>query len=137
MKYNVTIGKTLYEVEVEDLNQRPIRARIGDEVFEVTPVAAEMLPPPQPLAAPRSGAPLTAGNAPAAHGKLLTAPLPGLLTEINVCAGDSVKPGQQICVIEAMKMKNAIRATGSGKVAKVNVAAGQSVTHRQALVEFE
>lgn len=137
MKYKVKIGETLYEVEIEDLNQRPIRARIGDEVFEVTPAAAEPLSAPQPPAASRSSAPLAAGKAPAVNGKLLAAPLPGLVTEVNVSAGDSVSAGQQLCVIEAMKMKNAIRATGSGKVTKVNVAAGQAVTHRQTLVEFE
>ena len=59
------------------------------------------------------------------------------MTEVNVKAGDSIQSGQQVCVIDAMKMKNAIRATRGGKIASVGVTAGQSVTHRQVLVEFE
>jgi biotin carboxyl carrier protein len=141
MKYSVKIGETVYEVEIEDLNKRPIVARIGEETFEVTPETGAVLAAdaPQPESAPKAAkqAPVSAPAGGPAGGKAIVAPLPGTVTEVNVKPGDSVTPGQQVCVIEAMKMKNAIRATAGGKVAKVNVAAGQSVTHRQALVEFE
>jgi len=140
MKYSVRVGKTSYTVEIEDLNARPIRARIDGEVFEVTPEAAsapQALPAPQPGAAPQVRPAASAGAVMPESAKTLTAPLPGVLTEINVSAGDSVSAGQQICVIEAMKMKNAIRASAPGQVKKVLAAAGQSVAHRQPLVEFE
>ncbi|GAB4500733.1 MAG: biotin/lipoyl-binding protein [Anaerolineales bacterium] len=140
MKYNVRIGENHYEVEIDDLNTRPIRAKIGNEWFEVTPeapAAPQTLPAPQPGSAARSSIPAAAGPLSPKDGNTLTAPLPGVLTEINVSAGDSVSAGQQLCVIKAMKMKNAIRATRAGKVAKVLAAAGQQVAHRQALVEFE
>lgn len=141
MKYHVQIGETRYEVEIEDLNARPVRARVNGQVFEVTP-AAETAPPPgtpapQPEPTARSRPAASAAPLPPRGGKTLTAPLPGVLTEINVKAGDSLSPGQPICVIEAMKMKNILRATAAGRVKQVLASAGQSVSHRQALVEFE
>ena len=51
--------------------------------------------------------------------------------------GDSVKSGDTLLVIEAMKMKNAIRASQDGKVAAVHIGSGQTVQHKQLLVEFE
>ncbi len=142
MKYTVKIADVTYEVEIEDLNRRPILARIGDETFEVTPengrVAAAPSDSPRPAAGSQTAA-TPKGGAPSgpASGNSIVAPLPGTVTEVNVKAGDIVQPGQQVCVIDAMKMKNAIRATRGGTVAKVAVTVGQSVTHRQALVEFE
>lgn len=141
MKYTVKIADVTYEVEIEDLNQRPILARIGDETFEVTPEnghAAARSDSPQPGSASKTAkqAPAGAPSGPAS-GTSIVAPLPGTVTEVNVKAGDSIQSGQQVCVIDAMKMKNAIRATRGGKIAKVAITAGQSVTHRQVLVEFE
>lgn len=141
MKYRVQIGTTHYEVEIEDLNARPVRARVNGQVFEVTPEAATApqaaAPAPQPEPAIHSRPAASAALLPPGGGKTLTAPLPGVLTEINVRVGDSLNPGQPVCVIEAMKMKNILRATAAGTVKQVLVSAGQSVSHRQALVEFE
>lgn len=142
MKYTVKIADVTYEVEIEDLNTRPILARIGDETFEVSPEngrgAAAGAASPRPAAASQTAAPAK-GGAPSGQssGTSVVAPLPGTVTEVNVKAGDTIQSGQQVCVIDAMKMKNAIRATRGGKIASVAVSAGQSVTHRQVLVEFE
>ena len=141
MKYTVKIADVTYEVEIEDLNQRPILARIGEETFEVTPEngrAAAKADSHQPGSVSKTAKQAPAG-APSSttRGTSIVAPLPGTVTEVNVKAGDSIQSGQQVCVIDAMKMKNAIRATRGGKIASVGVTAGQSVTHRQVLVEFE
>ncbi len=142
MKYTVKIADTTYDVEIENLNSRPILARIGDETFEVTPengraAAGADTPSAEAdlkTAKPAEGRRAASGSA---SGNRLVAPLPGTVTEVNVKAGDSVQSGQQVCVIDAMKMKNAIRATRSGKISTVAVTVGQSVTHYQTLVEFE
>jgi glutaconyl-CoA/methylmalonyl-CoA decarboxylase subunit gamma len=141
MKYTVKIADVTYEVEIEDLNRRPILARIGDETFEVTPengpVAARS-DSPQPAAVSQTATPAKGGaTSGPASGTSIVAPLPGTVTEVNVKAGDIIQSGQQVCVIDAMKMKNAIRATRGGTIARVAVTAGDSVTHRQVLVEFE
>lgn len=140
MKYTVKIADTTYEVEIDDLNRRPILARIGDETFEVTPENGTSVRAgsPQPAAAIETAARAKGGAASGlASATSVVAPLPGTVTEVNVKAGDIIQSGQQVCVIDAMKMKNAIRATRGGTIAKVAVSAGQSVTHRQTLVEFE
>ena len=69
--------------------------------------------------------------------KLLLAPMPGLLTRIDVAVGDSVEAGQPIAVMEAMKMENILRAEKAGMVKAVNFAAGDSVVVDAAIVEFE
>jgi len=70
-------------------------------------------------------------------GKLLVSPMPGLLVSIAVAEGDPVKAGQEVCVIEAMKMENVLRAERDGVVAKVLASAGDSLAVDQTIVEFE
>jgi biotin carboxyl carrier protein len=141
MKYTVKIADSIYEVEIDDLNRRPILARVGNETFEVTPENGQVTArpdSPQPAAATETAAQAMGGaSSGPASGNSVLAPLPGTVTEVNVKAGDIIQSGQQVCVIDAMKMKNAIRATRGGTIASVAVSAGQSVTHRQVLVEFE
>lgn len=71
------------------------------------------------------------------QGENLFAPLPGTIIEIFVRDGDRIEKGQVLLIIEAMKMKNSIRATRSGKVARVLVTPGELVTHKQLLLEYE
>lgn len=138
MKLNVKIGETTYSVEIEDLNARPIVAIVDGERFEVVPENGN-----QPKVAREAGAKVESAPkkaevpSAASTAKTLPAPLPGTITEIFVKAGDEVESGQVVCVIEAMKMKNSIRSTREGKVAAVLASAGQTVTHKQPLLEFE
>lgn len=69
--------------------------------------------------------------------KLLQAPMPGLLVSIAVKEGDEVKVGQEIAVLEAMKMENALRAERNGVVAKVHFQAGASVEVDEIIMELE
>lgn len=136
MKYIVKVADKSYEVEIEDIYARPIIARVDGQVFEVTPnhgmepaLSSETkeFKLPEPSRQP-SNSPLSTNE--------LTAPLPGTVVEIFVKAGDQIESGQIIVVIEAMKMKNSIRATRAGRVAEVLVSAGETVAHKQALVKF-
>ena len=69
--------------------------------------------------------------------RFLLAPMPGLLTKLEVKAGDKVEAGQPIAVIEAMKMENILRAPKSTTVKATPVAAGQSLAVDEVIVEFE
>jgi propionyl-CoA carboxylase alpha chain len=69
--------------------------------------------------------------------KLLLAPMPGLLTRLNVGVGDQVEAGQPLAVVEAMKMENILRAERAGTVKAVNFAPGDSLVVDAAIVEFE
>ena len=67
----------------------------------------------------------------------LLSPMPGLLTSVAVKAGDTVKAGEELAVVEAMKMENSLRATQDGVVAAVLAEAGASLTVDQPIIEFE
>jgi propionyl-CoA carboxylase alpha chain len=76
-------------------------------------------------------------KAPPDLSKYLLSPMPGLLTKIAVQVGQEVKAGEELAVIEAMKMENVLRADQDAKVAKIMAAAGDSLAVDQAIIEFE
>jgi propionyl-CoA carboxylase alpha chain len=69
--------------------------------------------------------------------RFLLAPMPGLLTRLEVKAGDHVERGQPVAVVEAMKMENILRAEKASTVKATPVAAGESLAVDQVIVEFE
>jgi propionyl-CoA carboxylase alpha chain len=69
--------------------------------------------------------------------RLLLAPMPGLLTRLNVAVGDKVEPGQPVAVMEAMKMENILRAPRAATVKATPAKAGDSLAVDQVIVEFE
>ncbi|HQA27047.1 MAG TPA: acetyl/propionyl/methylcrotonyl-CoA carboxylase subunit alpha [Candidatus Competibacteraceae bacterium] len=76
-------------------------------------------------------------KAPPDLSKFLLSPMPGLLTKVAVQAGQEVKAGEELAVIEAMKMENVLRADHDSKVAKVMAGPGDSLAVDQAILEFE
>ena len=118
MKYKVTLNSKVYEVEVEEG-----AAMLIDEYEAYVPAPAA--PAPVPAAAPVAAAP--AATAPTAAGETIPAPLPGTVLAVKVAAGETVKAGQVLVVIEAMKMENEILAPHDGTVAQVVTAKGAAV----------
>ena len=68
--------------------------------------------------------------------KLIMSPMPGLVVSVAVAVGQEVKSGEAVCIVEAMKMQNIIRAEADGVVKTVNVAGGASVVADEILIEF-
>ena len=101
MKYKVTLNGRTYEVEVEHG-----KAMLLDEYEAIAPA---------PVAA-----------APAA-GEKVCAPMPGNILSVNVNVGDTVKRGQVLLILEAMKMENEIMAPCDGTIASVNTSKGSAV----------
>lgn len=110
---SVIVNGTAYQVELEEA---PATAPVQAPVSAPAPVAAA------PAAAPAAPAPAAAGA-----GKAVTSPLPGVIIAVKVNVGDTVKAGQEVAVLEAMKMENSIEATHDGTVTAINVAKGDSV----------
>ena len=110
---SVTVNGTPYTVELEEAPAAPVQA----VPVQAAPVQAAPAAAPAPSAAPAaSGA-----------GKAVTSPLPGVIIAVKVNVGDKVKAGQEVAVLEAMKMENSIEATQDGTVTAINVAKGDSV----------
>ncbi|MBE6662370.1 MAG: biotin/lipoyl-binding protein [Ruminococcaceae bacterium] len=126
-KFNVTVNGLVYEVEVEEVGaSAPVAAPAAAPVAAPAPVAAAPAAAPAPKAAP------------AASGKAgsvaIKAPMPGTILKINAKVGDTVKKGDVVCVLEAMKMENDICAPEDGVVASVEVAQGASVATDAVLI---
>ncbi|WP_119071699.1 biotin/lipoyl-containing protein [Aggregatilinea lenta] len=163
MKVTVKVDNQVFEVEVGDLTARPITATVDGQRFEVwpeetaapakaapaarkqtgrIPSTPSVLPHPEvsnpPTAAsavPRtSAAAAAAPTGPAANA--VHAPIPGVIVSVAAAAGSRVEVGQELCVLEAMKMKNVIRAPRAGEISVVHIAAGQHVKHRDLLFEY-
>ncbi|WP_368345959.1 acetyl-CoA carboxylase biotin carboxylase subunit [Pelagovum sp. HNIBRBA483] len=69
--------------------------------------------------------------------KLLLCPMPGLIVSMNVSEGDEVQEGQSLCVVEAMKMENILRAERKAVVSKIHAAPGDSLAVDEIIIEFE
>ena len=119
--YRVTVNGVAYDVVVEELN-----GSVAAPAPVATPVAAAPKAAPAPAAAPKAS-----GNAGATSVK---APMPGNLIKVNVKVGDTVKKGDVLCVLEAMKMENDIMAPADGVVASIEAAQGASVATDAVLV---
>ncbi len=75
-------------------------------------------------------------NANAGKVNNVKAPMPGLIINLKVSEGDSVKAGDQLLILEAMKMENILKSPGEGIVKKIKVKKGDSVEKNQVLIEF-
>ena len=114
--YNITVNGVTYTVEVEEVG-----------ATAAAPVAAPVAAPAAaPVAAPKAAAPAPKATG-AAGAVSVKAPMPGNIMKVNCKAGDSVKKGDVLVVLEAMKMENDICAPADGVVASVEVAKGATV----------
>lgn len=153
MKYIVKVEDRYFEVEIADVHARPIIAIVEGDSFEIWPedVPEPRVVPEKPfyrvepsshaeLRSTLSGAnqPVKNGTGPSTNGsdRMVRAPIPGTIISIQVKAGEEVSIGQELLVLEAMKMKNSIRAPRAGQIKTVFVAPGHSVKHHDDLVEF-
>lgn len=125
MKYTATLNGKQYEVELERIDAYEPMPRYGE-----APAAA-----PAPVAAPAAPAPAPApAAAPATGATTVEAPMPGKILNIKVSAGQAVKFGETVIVMEAMKMETEIVAPADGTVAQILVKAGDAVDTGAALV---
>ena len=130
MKYKVTLNGRTYEVEVE-----AGKAMCVAEYEAFAPAAAPVAAPV--AAAPAAAAPAAApaaGGVTVTGGESVTAPMPGNILRVAVSVGQTVKEGDLLCVLEAMKMENEIMAPKAGTVAQVVTSKGASVSTGDVLV---
>ena len=99
--YKVTVNGNVYEITLEIIDKNDIKA---------APAVKAPAPTPSPAGA-----------------KEITAPMPGTVLKVNVKEGDTVKSGDVLMILEAMKMENEIMAPSDGVISSVNVTSGASV----------
>ena len=120
-KYTITVNGTAYEVEVEEMGgvAAPKAA---------APKAAPAAAPAAALKAAPAAAPAPAAKPVGCwHALLISAPMHGKVLEVKVKAGDAVKAGDVLMILEAMKMQNEIMAPADGTISDVRISAGQTV----------
>lgn len=108
-RYNITVNGSAYDVTVEELDANA-----------EAPAAAPAAPKPAKAAAPKA-------PAGAQGGVKVEAPMPGTVVDVKRKVGDKVKNGDDIVIVEAMKMENPIPAPCDGVIASINVNKGDSV----------
>ncbi|MBP7202172.1 MAG: hypothetical protein KBA32_03120 [Propionivibrio sp.] len=135
-RYRLKVGEREFAIDVQEQTADRYAVSVGGEAYEVTlaedanPSAVSIAPRPT-VALPPSRPAVTAGGKGA-----LTAPMPGVILEVKVKAGDAVERGQPVAVLDAMKMHNTIASPQTGVVAEVLVAAGQTVDHGELILKY-
>ena len=120
--YNITVNGVAYSVSVEE-------TAAGAAPVAAAPAAPKA--PAAPAAAPKAAAPAGAAGAVS-----VKAPMPGNILDVKVAAGASVKAGDVLVILEAMKMENEIVAPQNGTVASINVNKGDTVNSGDVLVSM-
>ena len=123
---NLSVNGQSYAVEFED-SGAPLPVKATSSVQAPKPAAVASTPAP-------AAAPVSVGSA--SDSNVIVAPMPGVIMDISVKPGDKVTVKQQVCALEAMKMKNIIRSTRDGVVASVEVSDGQRVPFGAVIIRF-
>ena len=138
-KYQYRVQGVDYDVEIEEVEGNVAKVNVNGILFDVEmkqPINASSTlkkvhveapkpvarPVVAPAAAPAADKPMAAGT-----GSPVKAPLPGTINDIRVSMGDTVKRGDVVLVLEAMKMQNNIESEYEGTVTSITVKPGQSV----------
>ncbi|MBQ4519100.1 MAG: acetyl-CoA carboxylase biotin carboxyl carrier protein subunit [Bacteroidaceae bacterium] len=127
-EYKVTIGEIEGNIANVEVNGTAYKVEMEQKAEEAKPVAR---PVARPAATPAARPATNTGKS------AVKSPLPGVILDIKVNVGDTVKRGQTVLILEAMKMENNINADKDGKITAINVKAGESVLEGTDLVVIE
>ena len=145
--YRMRVGEEWYTVEVGDVSRSPVEVSVEGQTYyveveesespAVPPRARRGRRPPSRVAPP--ALPRVGGAVPTydPSDKVLRAPMPGRVIAIRVRPGDRVAAGDEVCVVEAMKMEQSIRAAQDGVVKEIYVQPMDSVGANDALIELD
>lgn len=150
--YSLKINGQNYNVQIDDVNENSTLAHVtvNGTPYEVEIAGTERVAANKPQVAPApkeadsakitpattTSSPRTATAAPAS-GSAIKCPLPGTVLSINVAVGDKVTPGQNLVVLEAMKMENNIDADRAGVIKQIFVQQGATVMEGDNLLVIE
>ena len=130
--FQVTVNGTAYQVQVEE-----VAAGAAPQAAPAAPPVAQAAPAPVAAPAPAPQAAPAPAAAPVAGGEEVKCPMPGTVLDIRVSAGQAVKKGDVLCILEAMKMENEIMAPRDATVAQVVTSKGSSVNAGDVLLVLQ
>lgn len=139
----VRVGDRWYTVEVGDLTRSPVQVTVDGETFDVdidlaaAPAAPRRGRPAGGLSVPEAPTAAAASSGASIDDDILRSPMPGRVMSVMVRPGDTVTAGDEVCVVEAMKMEQSILAHRDGVVKTVFVQPLDSVNANDPLVELE
>ena len=154
MKYKIAVGEKKFEVEIGVIKDGLAQVTVNDETYEVnienfaevTGGGAIKKSSPMPVPSrPKASAPPDASppqesvpvSPPTAGSGVITAPISGRIIEVKVKVGDTISAGQEMLVLEAMKMENSISSDVSGKIREIRVQTGDQVSTGDVLMVIE
>ena len=118
--YNITVNGKVYQVAVEEIAESEFKEQQQQSTEQDQSEKADTN-----IKASSTG-----------NGIIVTAPMPGTIIGVNVQIGDSVKAGQVLCILEAMKMENEIVAPEDGRISEITVSKGAQVESGDTLVRL-
>ena len=127
MDYNVAVNSFSGDSAEVTVNGVTYQVKIGREESAVVPIVQGAAPVVDAAPAQAAVSASTVPAVPSGTGKPICSPLPGVIVGVKVKVGDSVKEGQVVAVLEAMKMENEIQSECSGTVMSINVSQGDSI----------
>ena len=140
-EYKYKINGNLYKVTVGDIEENHVKVEVNGTPYTVE-LEKSVTPKIKPVvrtASTTPAAPPPAVARPVVAGSKsgIKSPLPGVILEIKVKEGDTVKRGQTLLILEAMKMENDIKADRDGKVTSIKVSKGESILEGTDLIIIE
>lgn len=142
-KYKIKVNGTEYEVSINSFEGNMAQLTVNDVDFDVevegitTNPTRMSMKPPKKLTEPQSATPVVKPQKKSTTNHLLLAPLPGVVLEIKVKEGDTIKAGQVVMILEAMKMENNITADQDGIIEKINPRIGDAVLEGDVLITIK
>lgn len=140
-EYRYKINGNLYKVAVGDIEENKVHVEVNGTPYtvELEKKTGPKIKPVVRTATTTPAAPPPAVTRPVVAGSKagIKSPLPGVILDIKVKEGDTVKRGQTLLILEAMKMENDIKADRDGKVVSINVSKGESILEGTDLIVIE
>ena len=133
-KLRVRVEDRWFDVEVTDLDGNPVRVRVDGETVDVEIDAGETREAPAAAAPQQPERTPSPGPSPV---RTFRSPMPGSIISVSVKEGDQIVTGDEVCLLESMKMRQSLRADWSGIVKTVHVKAGDQVPHGHPIVDLE
>ncbi len=121
MIYKIDVENMNFEIEVGELTGGTAQVKVNGKPYKIIIENLDIVTAPVQTSPPAAGT-----NAPAGAGSIM-APIPGLILDIIVKAGDRVEAGDTVAIMEAMKMENNLVTNAAGTVKEINVQKGEQV----------